>query len=125
MNTYIAVDAQSLPTADDPEIHCALIFVVCDTQRKPKRDILITGVGGGLNDPDRAPFIVMPDGSGDNGSECKNKEERFFDTNIRTKTMKPREVFTVWWSPKEQPALRIETTWRINKTTPLAGPPIP
>jgi hypothetical protein len=125
MNTYFAVDAQSLPNADDPEIHRALIFIVCDKQRKPKHDILITGVGGGLNDPDRAPFIVMPDGSGDNGSECKNKEERFFDTNIRTKTMKPREVFTVWWSPEEQPARRIETTWRINKITPLAGPPVP
>lgn len=125
MNTYFAVDAQSLPNADDPVIRRALILVVCDKQRKPKRDFLITGVGGGLNDLDRAPFIVLPDGRGDNGSECKNDEERYFDTNIRSKVMKPREVFTVWWSSKDQPARRFETIWRINKTTPLAGPSIP
>jgi hypothetical protein len=125
VNTYFAVDAQSLPNADDPETHRALILVVCDKQRKPKRDMLITGVGGRLNDLDRAPFIVLPDGRGDNGSECKNDEERYFGTNIRSKVMKPREVFTVWWSSKDQPARRFETTWRINKTTPLAGPPIP
>lgn len=52
---------------------------LCGKQRKPKRDILITGVGGRLNDPDRAPFMILHDGSGDNGSECKVDQERYFD----------------------------------------------
>jgi hypothetical protein len=123
MNMMFAVEIESLPNADDDEIYRAVLYVLCDENRKPVPAIVITGVAGDLGtSSNRTPFIILKDGRGDYGSDFEDPADRFFETNLRSKTIKSQELFTVWWATAEQRARQIETSFRINKTTLLAGP---
>lgn len=123
MNTMFAVEVESLPNPLDEEIHRACLYILCNPERRPVPGIMITGVGGDPNvGLDRWPFMINKDGRGDHGAGFKKPAERFFETNLRSKTMEPLELFTVLWADPEQPARQIETTFRIRSVTPIAGP---
>lgn len=123
MNMMFAVEIESLPNADDDETYRAVLYVLCDENRKPVPAIVITGFAGDLGtSSNRTPFLILKDGRGDYGSDFEDPADRFFETNLRSKTIKSQELFTVWWATAEQRARQIETSFRINKTTLLAGP---
>jgi len=84
--------------------------------------IVITGVGGDIkSDSNRTPFVILKDGRGDYGSDFAEDSDRFFRTNLRSKTIRPGELFTTWVSDSERPNRTHETSFRIKKVTPLAG----
>lgn len=123
MNTMLAVEVENLPNAHDVEIHRAILYVLCDPKLKPIPGIMITGVGLDVSgSSDRWPFVILKDGRGDHGKDFNTPVARFFETNFRSKTMKPLELFTVHSPDPERPACQLETTFRIRKITPLAGP---
>lgn len=125
MNAMLAVEVESLPNAYDDEIHRAVLYVLCDSQLKPVPGIMITGVGLDMNgSSDRWPFVILKDGRGDYGRDFNTPLARFFETNLRSRKMKPLELFTVHAPDPERPARQIETTFRIRKTTSLAGPKV-
>jgi hypothetical protein len=123
MNTMLAVEVESLPNAYNDEVYRAVLYVLCDPKSKPVSGIMITGVGVDVKgSSDRWPFVILKDGRGDYGKDFNSPLARFFETNLRSKTMKPLELFTVHSPDPEQVARQIETTFRIRKTTALAGP---
>ena len=123
MNTMFAVEIESLPNANDDETHRAVLYVLCDENRRAVPGIVITGIAGDLSSSsDRTPFIILKDGRGDYGSDFEDPADRFFETNLRSKTIMPQELFTVCWATAEQRARQIETSFKIAKTTHLAGP---
>jgi hypothetical protein len=123
MNTMLAVEVESLPNAYNDGIDRAVLYVLCDPKLKPIPGIMITGVGLDVSGrSDRWPFVILKDGRGDHGKDFNSPLERFFETNFRSKTMKPLELFTVRSPDPEQPARQIETTFRVRNTTVLAGP---
>ena len=122
LKTMLVVEIESLPTAKDPEIHEAVLYVLCDQARMPAPGIMITGVGGEMASSERWPFFINKDGRGDWGAACESESERFFETNLRCKPMKVSELFTVFGADPDWPGKQIETTFRIRKTTAIAGP---
>jgi hypothetical protein len=119
----LAVEVESLPSVHDSEVHRAVLYVLCDSELKPIPGIMITGVGVDVNgSSDRWPFVILKDGRGDYGKDYNCSLARFFETNLRSKRMKPLELFTVVSPDSERVTRQIETTFRIRKTTPLAGP---
>ncbi|SHH26328.1 hypothetical protein [Bradyrhizobium erythrophlei] len=73
------------------------------------------------SDFNRSPFVILKDRRGDYGSDFDDPSERFFRTNLRSKTIRPGELFTTWSADSEQPNRTYETSFRIKKATPLAG----
>jgi hypothetical protein len=123
VNTMLAVEVESLPNAYNDEAYRAVLYVLCDSKTKPIPGIMITGVGFDVNgSSDRWPFVILKDGRGDYGKDFNSPLMRFFETNFRDKAMKPLELFTVLSAESEHAARQIETTFRIRKTTALAGP---
>lgn len=122
MNMMLAVEVESVPTTHDSDHHRALLYVLCDRKRKPAPGIIITGVSGDLTSSERWPFMINNDGRGDLGAAYEDASDRYFETNLRSKTMKPQELFTVTSADPEQPNRQVETTYRIRKTTHIAGP---
>lgn len=116
-----AVEVESLD-----KLYRAFLNIACDSRRKPVPDITIAGWGvDPAGSSDRWPFVITKDGVIDNGKSYTTSAERFHETNLRSKTIKPLELFTVLWADKEQPARQIETIFRIRKATPIAGPSLP
>jgi hypothetical protein len=120
--TMLVVEIESLPTAKDPGVQKAVLYVLCDDKRMPAPGIMITGVGGDQSSSERWPFFINKDGRGDWGAACEDESERFVETNVRGKPMKVFELFTVIGTDPDWPGKQVETTFRIRKTTSIAGP---
>ncbi|MGA7807077.1 hypothetical protein [Bradyrhizobium sp.] len=120
--TMLVVEIESLPTANDPGIQEAILYVLCEPSCMPAPGIMITGVGGEMKSSERWPFFINKDGRGDWGAACEDEGERFFETNMRGKPMKVSELLTVKAAHPDWPGKQVETTFRIRKTTAIAGP---
>ncbi|MBR0852580.1 hypothetical protein JQ543_32955 [Bradyrhizobium diazoefficiens] len=122
MNMMLAVEIESVRKLPTDEMYRAVLYILCDHNYKPVPAIVITGVAGDIkSDSNRIPFVILKDGRGDYGSEYDDPSERFFRTNLRSKIIRPGELFTTWWSTAEQPHRINETSFKIKKATPLAG----
>jgi hypothetical protein len=121
MNTFYAVKVQSKPKPGE-EIQRAFMHVLCDSERKPVAGIVITGVYGDVGvSANRYPFVILKDGQGDYGSSAEGELDRFFQTNFRTKSIVPGELFSSTSADPDQPAKEITTTYQIVEVEPLTG----
>lgn len=121
MNMMLAVEVESIRKLQTDNLYRAVLYILCDDNFKPVPGIVITGIAGDIkSDANRTPLAVLKDGRGDYGSDLEDPD-RFFRTNLRSKTIRPGELFTTWWAKSEQPDRTHETPFRIKKVTPLAG----
>jgi len=123
MNTMLAVEAESVRKLRTDELYRCTLYILCDDNFKPVPGVVVTGISGDLkSESNRIPLVILKDGRGDCGSDYEDEHDRFFRTNLRSRTIRPGELFTVWWKNKLQQRNReIETSYRITKVTPLAG----
>ncbi len=122
MNTMLAVEVESIRKLRTDDLLRAVLYILCDEDFKPVPGIVITGIAGDIkSDLNRTPLVILKDGRGDYGSDFEDPSERFFRTNLRSKIIRPGELFTTWWAKPEQPNRTYETSFRIKKATPLAG----
>jgi hypothetical protein len=122
MNMMLAVEVESIRKLATDDQYRAVLYILCDENFKPVPGIVITGVGGDIkSESNRTPFVILKDGRGDYGSDFDDPSDRFFRTNLRSKYIRPGELFTTWTADSEQPTGTSETSFRIRKVTPLAG----
>jgi hypothetical protein len=122
MNMMLAVEVESIRKVQTDDLYRAVLYILCDDNFRPVPGIVITGIAGDIkSDANRTPLVILKDGRGDYGSDFEDPSDRFFRTNLRSKTIRPGELFTTWWATPEQPNRTYETAFRIKKATPLAG----
>lgn len=119
MNMMLAVEVESVRKLHTDKLYRAVLYILCDVNFKPVPGIVITGIAGDIkSDANRTPLVILKDGRGDYGSDFEDPSDRFFKTNLRSKTIRPGELFTTWWTQANR---TYETSFRIKKATPLAG----
>jgi hypothetical protein len=113
-----AVKVEEMSAAADYAPERAVLHIVCDQGMRANPNLVIFGVGGDIRDADRTPLMILKDGHGDYGSYCEGPS-RHFQTNIRDKVIKPREMFTVHWQDEDRPHRQMASTFRIMEVHAL------